>query len=109
MKRASSLLVNTKPYDIADYLETPESVRGFFQVVWDEGDPRLIAKALGIIARSKGMAHLARKTGLTRENLYVTLSEKGNPKLETFLKVLRALDIRLAVVPSDLHQEKNAG
>ncbi|VFR22185.1 FIG045511: hypothetical antitoxin (to FIG022160: hypothetical toxin) [plant metagenome] len=58
-------------------------------------DATFIAKALGDIARAKGMTQLARDTGLGRESLYKALSGEGNPSFATILKVTRALGIRL--------------
>ena len=68
-------------------------------------DAAFIAKALGNIARAKGVAQLARDTGLGRESLYKSLSEDGNPSFATILKVTRALGISLharALTPSDM-------
>jgi probable addiction module antidote protein len=61
----------------------------------EEGEPTIIAAALGDMARAKGMAHIARETGLGRESLYKALSPEGNPEFATVLKVLRALGLRL--------------
>jgi probable addiction module antidote protein len=61
----------------------------------EDGDPALIAAALGDIARAKGMSEIARETGLGRESLYKALSPDGNPEFSTVLKVVRALGIRL--------------
>ena len=61
----------------------------------EEGDPDLVAAALGDIARPKGMARIASETGLGRESLYKALSPEGNPKFATVLKVLRAFGLRL--------------
>jgi probable addiction module antidote protein len=63
----------------------------------EDGDPGVIATVLGDIARSKGMARVAKKAGLGRESLYKALSKGGNPKLETLLKVTNALGLKLTV------------
>lgn len=60
-------------------------------------DPKHIAAALGNIARSKGMSEIARKTGLGRQALYKSLSEDGNPTLETLVAVLSVLGLELTV------------
>ena len=65
----------------------------------DDGDPALIAAVLGDIARAQGMTKIARKTGLGRESLYKTLSNKGNPELATILKVLSAVGLKLQAIP----------
>ena len=62
--------------------------------------PVLIAAVLGDIAKAKGMTSLAKETGLSRENLYRTLSSKGNPELSTFLKVVKALGYHLEIKPN---------
>jgi probable addiction module antidote protein len=90
------LKLKTKRFDAADFLSDNETVAAYLTEALDSNDPRLIAKALGAIARARGgMAQLARETGLTREALYRALSESGNPELGTALKVMRALGIRL--------------
>lgn len=85
------------PYDTADYLKTREDVIAYLEACLEEADddPAVIAAALGDIARSHGMAKLARETGLTREGLYKALSADGNPSLGTALKVLKALGVKL--------------
>jgi probable addiction module antidote protein len=86
----------TERFDAADFLTDDETIAAYLTEALDSDDPRLIAKALGAIARARGgMAQLARQTGLTREALYRALSETGNPELGTALKVMRALGIRL--------------
>jgi probable addiction module antidote protein len=92
-----------RPFDAADYIETPKDVALFleaaFEGAFEDDNPSLIAAALGDIARSKGMAAIAEETGLNRETLYRALSADGNPTLETIQSVLKALGVRLAVVP----------
>ena len=82
-------------WDSAAYLETPEDVALYLEAAFDDGDPRVIAHALGIVARSKGMSAVAREAGVTREALYKALSEDGDPKLTTLLGVMKALGVRL--------------
>lgn len=65
-----------------------------------DGAPAFVAKALGNIARAKGMAALARETGLGRESLYKALSEDGNPQLGTVLKIAKALGLEFSVKPA---------
>ena len=67
----------------------------YLEVALEDGDPALVAAALGDIARAKGMTQIARETGLGRESLYKALSPEGNPELATVLKVVRALGLRL--------------
>lgn len=91
--------LETVPWDIVDSLDTPERVALYLEAVLEEGDPALLAAALGDIARAQGMAQVARETGLSRETLYRTLSDKGNPQLTTLMAVLKALGLKLTVTP----------
>jgi len=70
----------------------------YLEAALEDGDPALIAAALGDIARAKGMSQIARETGLGRESLYKALSPDGNPEFSTVLKVVRALGLRLHAV-----------
>jgi probable addiction module antidote protein len=85
--------LKTTPYDSADYLKTEEDVTNYLEAVFADGDPALVTHALGVIARSKGMAKIAEKAGLGRESLYKALSKEGNPKIDTVIKVVHALGI----------------
>jgi probable addiction module antidote protein len=85
----------TKKWDSAEYIKTPEDVAAYLDAALEDGDPALIAVVLGNIARSKGMAIVAKKAGLGRESLYKALSKGGNPKLDTVLKVVHALGLKL--------------
>ena len=89
--------LKTRPYDSAEYLKTEEDVANYLEAVFEDGDPALIAHALGVVARAKGMAKIARKTGLGRESLYKALSSDGNPKIDTVLRVIHALGLKLKV------------
>ena len=88
-----------KPFDAADYLQSDEDCALYLQACIEEApdDAALFAKALGDIARARGMMQLARDTGITREGLYKALGDQGNPSLSTVLKVLRALGMRLHI------------
>lgn len=87
----------TTPYDNAEYLKTEEDIAAYFDACLEEAgdDPAFIARALGTIARARGMTQLARDTGLGRESLYRALSGQGNPSFGTILKVVRALGLQL--------------
>lgn len=84
------------PYDVAEQLRTPEEMAAYLDAWLNEApdDVAGIARALGDIARAKGMAQVARDAGLSRESLYKTLSESGNPSFGTVLKVIRSLGMR---------------
>ena len=87
----------TTRYDVAEHLRTPEEMAAYLEACLEEanGDAAFIAKALGDIARAKGMAQVARDAGLSRESLYKALSGERSPDFETILKVLRALGLKL--------------
>lgn len=85
----------TRPWDAAEHLETEADMAAYLEAVLEDGDPALVAAALGDIARAKGMTLIARKTGMGRESLYKALSSEGNPELATVLKVVRALGLKL--------------
>jgi probable addiction module antidote protein len=89
--------VRTHPHDAANYVENAEDAVLLLEAALEDGDPRVVAEAIGAIARSKGMAEVAEATGLSRESLYRALSANGNPTLSTTLEVLRALNLRLTV------------
>jgi probable addiction module antidote protein len=87
----------TIPWDSAAYLKTDRDIAHYLEAVFEDGDPALISHALGVIARAKGMAQIAKAAGLGRESLYKALSGEGNPEFATVLKVMRALGLRLTV------------
>ncbi|NMF83161.1 addiction module antidote protein [Nodosilinea sp. P-1105] len=91
--------LQTYPWDASDHLDTTEDIIAYLEAALEENDPSLVTAALGDIARSKGMTQIAQATGLGRESLYKALSMEGNPEFVTVLKVLRALGLRLQVVP----------
>jgi probable addiction module antidote protein len=84
-------------YDTADYLKSEEDMVAYLEACMEEAgdDPAFIAHALGNIARARGMAQLAKDTGLTREGLYKALNKDSNPSFGTVLKVIRALGLKL--------------
>ena len=87
----------TSPYDVAEHLRTPEDMAAYLEASIEEaeGDAAFIAKALGDIARAKGMSQVACDAGLSRESLYKALSGDRNPSLGTVLKVVGALGLKL--------------
>jgi probable addiction module antidote protein len=90
-------MTRTTPYDVAEHLRTPEEMAAYLDAWLEEApdDASGISKALGDIARAKGMSQVARDAGLSRESLYRALSAEGNPSFATVLKVARALGVRL--------------
>ena len=94
-KQASTAKAKTRPWDVADYLEHAEDVVAYLDAALEDGDPQLVVAALGDIARSRGMTRVAADAGLGRESLYKALSNEGNPRFATVLRVLAATGIRL--------------
>jgi probable addiction module antidote protein len=88
----------TTPYDVAEFLETPEEMAAYLEACIQEsdGDAAFIAKALGDIARAKGMTQIAREAGLSLESLYKALSGDRSPNFDTILKVISALGLQLS-------------
>lgn len=89
--------IATTRYDVAEHLRTPEEMAAYLEACLDEanGDAAFIAKALGDIARAKGMTQVAQDAGLSRESLYKALSGERSPSFDTILKVINALGLRL--------------
>jgi probable addiction module antidote protein len=89
----------TTPYDVAEHLRTPEEMAAYLEASIEEssGDAAFIAKALGDIARAKGMTQVAHDSGLSRESLYKALSGERSPTFDTILKVMGALGLKLNV------------
>jgi probable addiction module antidote protein len=94
------MAIETIKWDAAHYLDSPEMVAAYIDAALEDGDAALVAAALGDIARSKGMSEIAKKTGVTREGLYKALSTDGDPRLTTFLGVIKSLGLRLSVKPA---------
>ena len=91
----------TTRYDVAEHLRTPEEMAAYLEACLEEsqGDAAFVAKAIGDIARAKGMTQVAHDAGLSRESLYKALSGERTPNLDTVLKVIRALGIELHAAP----------
>lgn len=87
----------TTRYDVSEHLRTPEEMAAYLEACLEEanGDAAFIAKALGDIARTKGMTQVARDAGLSRESLYKALSGERSPGFDTILKVIDALGLKL--------------
>ena len=95
VKRKAKL--KTVPWDAADYLKSDKDIAHYLEAVFEDGDPNLVAAAIGDVARAKGMARIAQAAGLGRESLYKALSKEGNPEFATVLKVMHALGLKLKV------------
>jgi probable addiction module antidote protein len=91
----------TTRYDVAEHLRSPEEMAAYLEAGLEEsnGDASFVAKALGDIARAKGMTQVARDAGLSRESLYKALSGDRTPGFNTILKVVQALGMELHAAP----------
>jgi probable addiction module antidote protein len=87
-------------YDPAEDLGSDEAIATFMAEAFQTNDVGYISHALGVVARAKGMAQIAGQTGLSREQLYRSFSEKGNPTLKTTLAVMKALGVQLTTKAS---------
>ena len=94
--------IKTSRYDVAEHLRTPEEMAAYMEACLEEAgsDAAFIAKALGDIARAKGMSQVARDAGVSRESLYKTLSGERTPSFDTILKVMKALGLQLHAEPA---------
>ena len=85
------MALKTTRFDIQDHLQSPEDRAAYLAAALEEGDTEFIVQALNDISRSIGMTEVARAAGVTREGLYKSLGENGDPKLSTLLGVLNAI------------------
>ncbi len=89
----------TFPFDAAEALDTSEAIAEYLTAALETNDPSYVAKAIGTVARARGMSDIARESGLSRENLYRSLNGETKTELDTIVRVLNALGIRLSAVP----------
>ncbi len=94
------MATKTKPFDAADYLQTDEDIAAYMTEALATRDPAVIGRALGAIARARGMTRISRETGLSRESLYRALSADGNPEFATVLRIMEAMGLRLTAEPA---------
>jgi len=91
---------NVSSFDVAEYLQTDEDIAEYLNQVLADYDAGELAAALGYIAKAKGMAEIAKASGLTREALYKALRPDSQPRLDTIQRVCTALGVKLSVVPA---------
>src|SRR5690349_6933124 len=94
-KTMKTTQTKSRPWDAAEHLKSESDITAYLNAAFEDGDPTLIAAALGDIARAKGMTAVARSAGLGRESLYKALSPGGRPELATVMKVVQALGLKL--------------
>lgn len=90
--------VTTRDWDTSEYLDSPEMIHEYLKVVMEDGNSELLFEAIGNVAKAQGMSEIARKTNLSRQNLYKALSPNSSPKFDTVKKVIEALGCKLAIV-----------
>jgi probable addiction module antidote protein len=95
MSGMTEMTAKLTTYDPAEDLTSDAAIATFMAEAFASADPGYIAHALGVVARARGMAQIARQTGLSREQLYRSFSENGNPTLKTTIAVMKALGIEL--------------
>lgn len=103
------MVLKTRPWDVAEHLKTDEDIVLYLNACFEQGDPALIAAALGDVARARGMTQVARDAGLARESLYRALSSDGHPEFATVVKVLAALGLQLRATAESDEAERGGG
>lgn len=89
--------VTTRKWDASEYLDSPEMIREYLKASFEDGDSEQLLIAIGNVAKAQGMSEIARKSKLSRQNLYKALSEDSSPKFDTVKKVVEALGCKLAI------------
>jgi len=92
-------MIATSRFDAAEYLDTVERQAAYITAAFETGDPAFVRDALGVVARARGMAGIAKTAELNRESLYKALGETGNPEFGTVMRVLQAMGLGLSVRP----------
>jgi probable addiction module antidote protein len=88
-------MAKTRPFDAAEYLDSPETIAAYLSEAFETNDPAFITDAIGTVARARGMTSVANEAGLSRENLYKALSSEGRPEFGTVMKVLDSFGVHL--------------
>jgi probable addiction module antidote protein len=91
------MALETTKFDIQAHLNSPGERAAYLEAAFEDGDPTVIANALGDVARAVGISNLSRETGISREGLYKALSNEGDPRLSTLVGVTRALGLHLSI------------
>jgi probable addiction module antidote protein/putative addiction module killer protein len=92
-------MILTTRFDAAEYVNTPKRQAAYITAAFETGDPAFVRDAIGIVARARGMAEVAKLAELNRESLYKALGETGNPEFSTVMRILRALGLALSARP----------
>ena len=83
------------PFDISEYLDTEEKISAYLTAVMEDNDLGFLLRAIGDVAKARGMSKIAQETGLGRESLYKTFAENAQPKFDTVIRVLHAMNISI--------------
>ena len=94
------MTLKTQPFEAARFLEDDEAVAVFITSILEENNPALLAAALGEVAKARGMAQVAEKSGMAREALYKALRSDSQPRFETIARVCAALGVKLVAQPA---------
>lgn len=89
-------------FDVADYLADEETIAEYLTAVLEEGDPDILLSAVGDVAKARGMAQVAERSGLGRESLYKALRPGAKPRFETIMRVLQSLGVKMEIAPMKL-------
>jgi probable addiction module antidote protein len=92
------MITSYATFDISDYLDNDEVVAEYLTAASQDANPDVLLAALSHVAKAKGMTQVAKDSGLGRESLYKALAPGSHPRFETISAVLRALNVRLAMV-----------
>lgn len=92
--------VTTKKWDASEHLDSPEMIQEYLRVSFEEGDTEQLLKAIGNVAKAKGMSQIAKETHLGRQNLYKALTPGSSPKFETIKRVVEALGCKMTITMS---------
>ena len=92
--------IETRPFDSAEYLNSAEAIAAYLDAWLEDGSPEELRHALATVARSHGVADLAKQSGITRAGIYKALGEDGNPSFETIRSILSAMGLKLTVEPA---------
>lgn len=96
-KAKTATKVKVAPFDPADYLDTPETIAEFLTATLETDDPAVFLRAVEAVAKARGMAEVAKASGLSRESLYKALAPGAHPRHDTVRRVLGALGVKLEV------------
>ena len=102
-------MIETTRFDAAEYLDTLERQAAYITAALETGDPEFVRDAIGVIARARGMAEIAKGADLNRESLYKALGESGNPEFGTVMRVLKALGLTLSAHPAQTRKRAPKG